>query len=105
VVDSVEEGGFLALPSNIGVHKRSRFAWIPELNLRIHRGLRDGLWIHAGYTLMYLSDVARAPDQIDTVIDPNQLPPAAAAGTRPAFNFASHDEWVHGLNAGLQWNY
>ena len=104
-VDAVEEAGFLALSSNSGEHDRNRFAVLPELNLELHRAVGEGKWIHVGYTLLYLNDVVRAPAHIDTTIDPNLIPPALAAGTRPAFSFNSDDELLHGLNAGFEWHY
>jgi len=105
VVDSVEAGGLLALASNSGIHDRTRFAVLPELNLQLHRALGKGKWIHVGYTLLYLNDVVRAPSHIDTTIDTDQLPPATGTGTSPAFAFASDDELLHGLNAGFEWHY
>jgi len=105
VVTSVETGGFLALPSNIGTYDRTRFALVPELNLQLHRSLGKGVWVNVGYTLLYLNDVVRAPAHIDTTIDPVQLPPAIGTGTRPAFAFNSGGELLHGLNAGLEWHF
>jgi len=105
VVDSVDPGGFLALPSNIGTYDRTEFVFVPELNLQLHRALGKRVWANVGYTLLYLSDVVRAPAQIDTTIDPVQLPPAIGTGTRPAFAFNSGGELLHGLNAGLEWRY
>jgi hypothetical protein len=104
-VDSVEAGGLLALPSNSGSYDRTRFAWVPELNFNVHRALRDNMWLHAGYTLMYLDDVVRAPAHVDTTVDPNQLPPAVGTGVRPAFAYNADGELLHGLNAGISWHY
>ena len=98
-------GGLLALPSNIGTYDRTEFAFVPELNLQLHRALGNGVWANVGYTLLYLNDVVRAPAHIDTTIDPVQLPPATGTGTRPAFAFTSDGELLHGLNAGLEWHY
>ena len=105
VVDSVDTGGLLALASNSGSHDRTEFAFVPEINLQLHRALGKGVWANVGYTLLYLNEVVRAPAHIDTTIDPNQLPPATGAGVRPAFAWNSGGELLHGLNAGLEWHY
>ncbi len=105
VVTSVETGGFFALPSNIGTHDRTEFVFVPELNLQLHRALGNGVWANVGYTLLYLSDVVRAPAHIDTTVDPGQLPPAISTGTSPAFAWNSGGELLHGLNAGVEWHY
>ncbi len=105
VVTSVDTGGLFALPSNTGTYDRNEFAFVPELNLQLHRALGKGVWANVGYTLLYLNDVVRAPAHIDTTIDPAQLPPATGTGTRPAFAWNSGGELLHGLNAGLEWHY
>ena len=61
VITSVDTGGLLALPSNIGTYDRNEFAFVPELNLQLHRALGKGVWANVGYTLLYLNDVVRAP--------------------------------------------
>jgi hypothetical protein len=104
-VTSVEDGGLLALSSNSGIFDRNEFAWVPEFNLTFRRNIRGGLWANVGYTFVYLSDVVQAVSHIDSQIDPNLVPPALSSGTRPAFSFQSDDAVIHGLNAGLQWNY
>ena len=104
-VISVADGGFAVLASNSGKHSRTEFAFVPELNLNVRREIRNGLWFLAGYTLLYLNEVARAPQHLSTSIDPRLLPPAIGTGVDPAFRFVSDGEWIHGLNAGLQWNF
>lgn len=97
--------GFFAQPPDIGTHDRTQFAWIPEVNLTVRRCLRGGVWMNVGYSVMYLPDVVRAPEHIHQTIDPALLPPAITAPGSTAFAFHSSDAWIHGLNAGLQWNY
>ena len=97
--------GFLAVPPDLGTHDRTQFAWVPEVNLTLRRCLRGGVWMNFGYTVMYLPDVVQAPAHIRQTIDPALLPPAIAAPTNTAFALHTTDAWIHGLNAGLQWNY
>jgi hypothetical protein len=97
--------GVLALASNIGTYDRTEFAFVPELNLQLHRALGKGVWANVGYTLLYLNDVVRAPAHIDTTIDPAQFSPAIGTGTSPGFAWNSGGELLHGLNAGLELHY
>jgi hypothetical protein len=99
-------GGLLALSSNMGQHDRSRFAWLPEVRATVGYWLTSRLQLRAGYTVMYLNDVVRAPEQIDMAIDPGLLPPPITAGAeRPQMTFHSDDAWIHGLHAGLRWEF
>ena len=103
----VQQGGLLALPTNIGTYSRDRFSVIPEVGINVGRQLSDSVRVYAGYSLMYWSSVVRPGDQIDFGINPTQLPTAAGPGVlvgpaRPAFNFHETDFWAHGVNVGLQ---
>ncbi|MEM9658323.1 MAG: BBP7 family outer membrane beta-barrel protein, partial [Planctomycetota bacterium] len=102
IAQETYDAGLLALASNRGDHQRYLFAWSPELTLNLERRLPQGWSLYAGYSVLYLSDVARAPDHVDTTIDPNLIPPALASdGVRPAFSFRSSGEWLHGMNLGI----
>jgi hypothetical protein len=99
-------GGFLALDSNSGSHDRTRFAWVPKWEFVLRRRVGAHAWLHVGYSIFYLNEVARAPNQVDTRIDPNLLPPALVpSSSNPAFAFRSQGELMHGLNAGVRWEY
>jgi hypothetical protein len=105
-----QEGGLLALPTNIGDYERDRFTVVPEIGINVGRQLNDNLRVYAGYTFIYWSSVVRPGDQIDPVVNPTQLPTIAGPGTlvgpaRPAFAFQETDFWAQGLNLGmeLQW--
>ena len=50
-------GGYFALPSNIGHHKRTRFAVIPDVNVNVGYQVFDCLRIYAGYTFFYVNEV------------------------------------------------
>jgi hypothetical protein len=96
-------GGLLALPSNAGRSERTAFAVLPEVALRGGVQVTGHARVYAGYTFLYLSDVARAGDQIDLRVNPNQLPPAAGGG--PAFPQPlgrTTDFFIHGINLGVE---
>lgn len=105
-------GGYLALPSNIGVYRRSRFAVVPEVDINAGYQFRRGTRLFIGYTFLYASAVARPGDQIDRVINQSQgvafnsNPNATLAGpARPAFSFSETSFWAQGINFGLEFRY
>lgn len=102
------EGGLLAQSTNIGTHKRNEFSVIPEFNANIGYQLTDRLKATFGYTFLYWSNVVRPGDQIDTIVNPEFLPPAADPITglaNPAFSFDNTDYWVQGLSYGLEYRW
>jgi hypothetical protein len=96
-------GGILALPSNIGRHTRDAIAFVPEFDLRLGYQVTPNLRVYAGYTFLFWSQVLRAGDQIDTVVNPGLLPPQipGTAPLRPAFNFNGTSVWSQGISLGL----
>jgi hypothetical protein len=100
-------GGLLALPTNIGRYTADRFAVQPEVGLKIAYDVTDRLTLYVGYDLIYLSNVIRPGDQIDTNVNPNFIPnPPFGAGTgvgphQPAVLFHTTSFWTQGVNFGL----
>lgn len=101
-------GGYFALPTNIGEHRRSVFAVVPEVGLTAGYRLTSWASVFLGYTFLYVSDVARAPQQVNRTINPTQglayggTPPLTLQGAaEPSFKFKSTGFWAHGLSAGL----
>jgi hypothetical protein len=106
--------GLLAQPSNIGRHGRDVFAVVPEVGLNLGWQATQHLKLFVGYNFLYWSNVLRAGDQIDTVVDVvpsrvNGVPVAPlvqpAGATRPAVLFKDTDFWAQGINFGLQWTW
>lgn len=96
-------GGLYAQRTNIGTYERNRFTVVPELGATIgfHVGPRFSL--NAGYTFVYISNVVRAGDQIDTDINPGLLPVEVNplnGPLRPRFIFRETDFYAHGLTVG-----
>jgi hypothetical protein len=103
VAPVTSDGGFLALSTNSGLHTRDRFSFLPELGLNFNYQLNSIWKANLGYTVMYVTNVARAAEQIDTRIDPRNFPPIQAGATgRPAFAFQESDLWLHGVNMGIE---
>jgi len=96
-------GGLYAQRTNIGTYERNRFTVAPELGATIgfHVGPRFSLT--AGYSFVYISNVVRAGDQIDTDINPGLLPVEVSplpGPLRPRFIFRETDFYAHGLTVG-----
>ncbi len=102
VTDSFN-GGLLAQRTNIGQWQRGEFVMVPEVGVKL--GLRFTKRLHAtvGYTALYLPNVVRAGNQIDTDVNPNLIAPEVDPFTgapRPRFRFVESDYWAHGLTVG-----
>src|SRR5262249_26743608 len=103
-VDST--GGLLALPTNIGHHSIERFAVMPTVAARLGYPVTDNVRAVVGYNFLYLGNVTRAGDVIDTTVNPTQLPPGTLVGpARPAFIEGKSDYWLHGISGGLEFRY
>jgi hypothetical protein len=104
------QGGLYALRSNAGRHERDELAVLPEVGLNVGARLTPRLNLFAGYTLLWVSTVARAGEQIDPVVNVSQFPIRSGNGPlvgtpRPAFAFNGADFWAQGLNLGLELRY
>ena len=98
-------GGLLAQRTNIGSITRNEFAVVPEVGVSLSCQLTERIRGTLGYTFLYLSRAARAGDQIDTVVNPNLLPPEAdpfSGPLRPEMAFACSDFWAQGLSFGVE---
>jgi hypothetical protein len=103
-------GGLLALPTNIGHHRRDEFAVVPEVNISVGYWLTHYLRATVGYTFLYYSSVARPGDQVNRTVNPTLLPTSTpAAGptgpAQPGFTFRDTDFWAQGFNFGLEFRY
>lgn len=105
-------GGYLALPTNIGRFNEDRFAVLPELVIRAGYRLTGRLSASIGYSILYVSTVARPGDQIDHVINPTQGPAftgdpnqTLSGLARPVFLGRDNDLWVQGLSFALELRY
>jgi hypothetical protein len=98
-VVTVLDRGFLALPSNIGIYERNKFAFIPEATLNLKYHVSRNLNFHVGYNLLWISHVATTGRLIDLNIDLTQADPL------PAFVFRDDDYWLQGINFGMNWDF
>ncbi len=104
-------GGVLGQPTNSGRFVRTAFAVLPEAAVKVGYRFRDRSRLYVGYNFLYLSEAVRPGDQVDSVVDPSQVPLAGRAAVggavaeRPAPVLAKSDFWVQGLVFGLEYRY
>jgi hypothetical protein len=107
---STAPGGVLALPSNMGRFYRNTFSVVPEVGLNIAWNITPRIKATVGYTFLYWSNVARPGNQIDSNLNPAQIPTSQQFGNglgtnRPVFNFQGSDYWAQGINFGLEFKF
>ncbi len=105
-----QNGGVLALASNIGSYSRNRFAVVPEVGLKFGYDVTPHMRVFAGYNFLYMSDVVRPGDQIDRRVNTNQFPSVFRGTTLaqpalPAPLLKTTDFWAQGLTAGMEFRY
>jgi hypothetical protein len=99
-------GGLLTQGTNIGTYRWDESATLSEVGVTVRRKLRCGWTASVGWTFLHWSDVARAGDQIDTTINPTQIPPGMLTGeSRPAFPFRTTDFWAQGLRLSAEYGF
>jgi len=104
---TVGAGGLLALPTNMGTTSWDEFALIPELNLGVRYHFTDRLSLTAGYSLLWITEVARTGGQIDSVVNTSQLPGGGGlvGPARPQSVDGHSDVWMQGVNLGVVWEF
>jgi len=105
-------GGFFALPTNIGNHKKTRFSVLPEVDVNIGYQFSDCCSIRLGYSVLYVSNVLWAGKQIDRNINPSQSAniaftptPALVGEPSPESWTKSESLWAQGVNVGLNFQF
>jgi Putative beta barrel porin-7 (BBP7) len=89
-------GGILASPALIGSHHHDPFAVLPQFGVNFGYEITQHMRATAGYTFLYLSEVARPGSQIDALL----------ATPRPsAFIFQGSSFWAQGLNLGVEFRF
>jgi hypothetical protein len=99
-----DRGGLLALESNIARRARNQFAVVPEAGFTLGYQFTRNLRGTFGYTVVYVGNVIRAGDQIDTDVNPDLIPEVqdpVTGALRPRFLFDTRDYWAQSLNFGL----
>jgi hypothetical protein len=105
-VTTTSVGGLLALPSNIGSYSQTRFAVVPDLELKAGYQLTPQWRIVAGYEVLYWTAVQRAGGLIDLTVNPNLIPPGPGGGPqRPAPVFDTTSLLAQGFTLGARYSF
>jgi hypothetical protein len=112
---TVQRGGLLALPSNIGHFSRDHFSVAPEVGVKLGYRLTQRLRAFVGYDFLYWSNVVRPGAQIDRVLDITQIPNFVLPGVnvppnptgipRPLVPFRETGVWAQGVTIGLEFRF
>jgi hypothetical protein len=100
--------GIFAQPANEGRTSSERFAYVPEVQLKLGYALTPWLRATIGYDILYYSNVIRPGDQINREIPKGQTfqqDGTTPSTTSPAREFKTTDFFAHGLSAGLEFNF
>jgi hypothetical protein len=103
-----QNAGVFALGTNSGSFGHSELAVLPEFGASVGWRVTSSIKVHAGYSLLMLNHVARAADQVNTTLNPNQFPGVNGPQgglNEPAFYLNRTNTWVHGATVGLEWSY
>ncbi len=103
-------GGIFSQASNIGRFERDRFSVMPEVGVNVGCALTSNIRVGAGYNFLYLNNVVRPGDAIDTTLSRNQIPIlqpfATTAGAHPAPpTFVESSYWAHGITVEMEIRY
>ncbi len=101
-------GGYFALPTNIGNHSRTRFAVVPEVNLNVGFRITPATSLFVGYSFIYASNVVRPGNQINRTLNTTQStswtedPAFKPTGpAQPSFDFNDSSFWAQGIRLGV----
>ena len=103
----VQPAGILAGGTNGGALSYSDWRALPEVGLNLNWQLTSSVSLKVGYSFLYLNNVVRAADQIDTVLNPNLFPGSGTTTGRlaPRLNIQRSDMWIQTVNLGVEWTY
>jgi hypothetical protein len=98
--------GMLALSSNIGNYSQTRFAVVPDLELKASYQFAPQWRLVAGYEVLYWTGVQRAGNLIDTTVNSNLLGGGpGGAPQRPQALLNTSALLAQGFNAGLKYEF
>ncbi len=99
-------GGIFTQLTNIGQQTRNQFAVAPEAQLQVGYRLQSGVRLFAGYDFLYVSNVLRPGNQIDTTLNLTSNPTISGTGStligaaRPMLLLNGSSFWAQGFKFG-----
>jgi hypothetical protein len=104
-------GGIFTQATNIGTRMRNQFAVVPEVQVQLGYRVLDRVHLFVAYDFLYVSNVVRPGDQIDTTLNLTGNPAISGPGAvltgaaRPAPQFNNSSFWAQGANLGLRYDF
>ena len=102
--NDTENGGLYARPFNQGVFERSITACAVDFTANLTYNFSPRAKVFFGYSILWLSSVARPGEQIDPVINDSRVrfigDPTQNDVNAPRFRWRANDYWVQGMNFG-----
>jgi hypothetical protein len=101
-------GGFFAQSTNSGQFSRNQFAVAPQVELEGGYRLQNGVRLFVGYDFLYINNVVRPGNQIDTTVNTTSnaviTPPGTLVGAaRPAPLINGSSFWAQGVKLGASY--
>ncbi len=105
-ITTTSVGGLLALSSNIGNYSQTRFAVVPDLELKVGYQISPQWRLTAGYQVLYWTNVQRAGGLIDLTVNPALLPGGNSAGPqRPQALLDTSSMLAQGFSVGAKYGF
>jgi Putative beta barrel porin-7 (BBP7) len=103
----VNSGGLLALSSNIGRHPSEDWTIMPEFGGTLSWQVTCNIKLYAGYSILWLDEIARAATQVDLNVNPTLLPPQTAPSgpNVPAFDIVRSQLWIQTATIGVEFSF
>lgn len=95
------DAGALALDTQ-GEFERDRFAFAPEVNLKLAYRFRPNVLLSVGYSFLYFDNVLLAGEHVDPLFDTGGgAPPSGGPFNQRPFEFRDSSLWVQGIDLGF----
>lgn len=104
-------GGIFTQVTNIGQQTRNQFAVVPEAQVQVGYRLQGGVRLFAGYDFLYVSNVLRPGNQIDTTLNLTSNPTISGTGStltgaaRPMPLLNGSSFWAQGVKLGAGYTF
>ena len=104
-------GGIFTQTTNIGQQSHNAFTAVPEAQVELGYSLPYGIRVSLAYDFIYLGNVVRPGNQIDTTLNFTSNPVisgpgvAASGAARPEPMFTKSTFWAQGIKLGLTYKF
>lgn len=108
LADTTKDGGFLVRADDIGRFEDREVAILPQVRANIAYCLGCNWKFNVGYNFMYVNNVFRPGNFINTTLAGSQLgqaPPVGVLGGNQIRDRRDSDVFLHGLSLGLTYNF